>query len=180
MLKGFQEGCADAHQHDKLEDSGIKLSSLHETEEVEPLVNRFLNDVEIGVFGEGAKQGRFATANVALDEIHATWSFERGNVHADVIDVIVGGQGGREGNSQELVAEGDEVGGGPRSSEDVSQHAGATYRYYFNIAKELALCDVGPAEGDVFAAFSEADIFAESNGSGVVLVENSRGCLNES
>ena len=94
-------------------------------------------------------------------------------------DVIVGGQGGREGKSQELVAEGNEGGSRPRSSKDIGQHAGATHRYDFNIAKQLALCDVGPAERDVLAAFAETDIPAESNGCGVILIENSRRGLNE-
>ena len=55
MLKGVQERCADAHEDDELEYGRVELSSLHEAEQVEPFMNRFLHDVEIGVFRERAK-----------------------------------------------------------------------------------------------------------------------------
>ena len=34
VLKDFQKGCAYAHENNELKDSRVKLSSLHETEEM--------------------------------------------------------------------------------------------------------------------------------------------------
>ena len=34
VLKGFQKRCADAHKNNELKDGRVKLSSLHETEEM--------------------------------------------------------------------------------------------------------------------------------------------------
>ena len=55
-----------------------------------------------------------------------------GDVHADI---AVNGAGGQGWKAQGLVAEGNEGGRRPRSSEDVRQHAGTADRHHFNVAK---------------------------------------------